>query len=57
MQIPVVDPMSGYPQPYATWARTWRDAAAVQGDDGAVSDGSQSSAESTSSIYAVDYTA
>ena len=57
MQIPVVDPMTGYPQPYATWARTWRDAAEVQGDDGAVNDGSTSAGEATTSNYIVDYTA
>ena len=56
MQIPVADPMTGYPQPYATWARTWHDDAEVQGDNGAVDEADDSSAQPTTSGYTVDFT-
>jgi hypothetical protein len=56
MQIPVVDPMGGYPQPYATWAALRNDAE-VQGDAGAVNDTADSRAEQSRPSYTVDYTA
>jgi hypothetical protein len=57
MQIPVADPMAGYPQPYATWATVLRHSAEVQGDDRAVSGGSEPPAEAATLAYIVDYTA
>jgi hypothetical protein len=57
MQIPVADPMAGYPQPYATWATVLRNAAQAQGDAGADNATADSSAEHATSIYTVDYTA
>jgi hypothetical protein len=54
MQIPLSDPMAGYPQPYATWADERRNAAADQHD--AVS-ADHSAQETTSSAFTVDVTA
>jgi len=56
MQIPVAQPMAGYPQPYATWAAL-RNGADAQGGNGADDNTADASAEQTTSHYTVDYTA
>lgn len=56
MQIPVANPLAGYPQPYATWAKLRNDADA-QGGVSAVDQSPGSSAEQTSPAYTVDVAA
>ena len=56
MQIPVANPLAGYPQPYATWAKLRHDADA-QGSASAVDQSAGSPAEATSPAYTVDVAA
>jgi hypothetical protein len=53
MQIPLRDPMAGYPQPYATWASILYNDAEAQGDGRADSDLAASSSAHTP-LYTVD---
>jgi hypothetical protein len=56
MQIPLQDPMAGYPQPYATWASTLHNDAEAQGDGRVDSDVADWSPAQTP-LYTVDVTA
>ena len=57
MHIPVANPLAGYPQPYATWAKLRNDADA-QGGVSAVDESAGSGAEETTPpAYTVDVAA
>jgi hypothetical protein len=56
MQIPLQDPLAGYPQPYASWASMLHNDAEDQGDEGADRNVAGSSPAQTP-LYTVDITA
>ena len=56
MQIPVANPMAGYPQPYATWAML-RNGGDAHGGASADESAGSSADESASPAYTVDVAA
>jgi hypothetical protein len=57
MQIPVADPMAGYPQPYATWATERRNDASARQATPAGQSADATARGATTSPYTVDTTA
>lgn len=57
MQIPVGNPMAGYPQPYATWAAVRAIADAHGSANGAHESAGSSAEDTTPAAYTVDVAA